>query len=167
MPLALESLVPRLRANLNAPGTTFFQGENSEYIATLANGFWTARLRDNMFAGYRVNVSNQVVPVPPATEDLPEDLHQVVVLYAALTAIEARLLSLSTYKRGKAGPVESETRRSAEVLVQLLKAKRAELEQILENLAEEAGRRDVYSYALDGVRARTWALEAGYTDWVS
>ncbi len=161
MAVALEDLAPRLDATLNPPGGGgLFVATTEQYTASLANAFWYAKLW-GLFAGYRANSSNEIVPVDGG-DDLSEDLWQMIVLFAALTALEARIAGLLTYVRSKAGPVESEKRRSAEVLVQLLKAKRAELEDIRDDLA---GADQTTVSFIDGVLARTNAIGAAEGSW--
>lgn len=124
----LDDLVPALRLSVNGPGGTLVAADDSDWVEALINAFWTARLR-GYFKDYRVD-GDQIVNINDPDVEMPREVAQVIVVYAAVTVIEAKILSLPTSTRAKAGPAETETQRAASVLVELLRQKRAELEQI-------------------------------------
>lgn len=140
MAVALADLLPALDASLNDPGSDapFFviQTKETQWVNALANAFWWAWMR-GFFAGHKVDVAGEtIVPVDGDGDDLSRGMQQVVVLFAALKAIEAKLLALPTGKRNKAGPVETETQRSAQLLRFLYEQRRQELEDIKDELAD-------------------------------
>lgn len=122
MGAALLALVPSLRRTVNPPGQDFYPGTGTnEWRGRLADAFWKARLND-FFAGYVLNeAGTEVVPVDTGAPDLPREQQELIVQFAALTAIRSKIMALPTMTHRKAGPVETETQRSAAVLVQLLK----------------------------------------------
>ena len=166
MAVELATLADRLSASVNVPGQEFIVAEEDDWVSQLANAFWWARLR-GFFTGYRVNDDFAIVPVDPADDDVDEGLTQVVVAFAAVLTLENMLLSLPTGERYKAGPVETETNRSAQVLVQLLKARRFELEDIKDDLT---GANNTNVHVIDTFISRTaMILEgAGYgAGWIN
>lgn len=142
MSVPLVDLVPSIRVALNVPGSTtglFVFDDEGEWVDALANGFWYAKLR-GCFAKYRVTDAKEIVYVPDVddiTNDLSREEQQVIVLFAALSAIEAQMLSLYTLQRSKAGPVETEKQRSATLLKALLDEKRKELAEVRDDLASQ------------------------------
>jgi hypothetical protein len=126
--VALANLVPTLRRTVNPPGQDFYPGTGqAEWRGRLADAFWKARLND-FFSGYAINEDgSEVVPIDSTAEDLGREQQELIVQFAALTAIRNKILSLPTTSRAKAGPVETETQRSAAVLVQMLKDITAEM----------------------------------------
>lgn len=135
MAVALSALMPTLRWSLNVPGETgFFNFDASvddEWIGALASGFWWAHLR-GFFANYRVTLdelSIENVVDPPV--ELDRKLQQVIVLFTAMNAIEAKLLALPTHIKDSAKPgLETEEDRSAQLLRDLLAARRSDLQEI-------------------------------------
>jgi hypothetical protein len=160
--VALADLAERYRVSLFPPGQDSSGVSDATLISGLVNGFWEARLR-KWFAGYRVNEENEIVAVDGG-DDLPEELHQLVVIHATLVALEAEIRSLKTMKRAKAGPVESETRRSPGELYKLIELKRAELADLRDSLLASSSTA-AFVYVLDGVAARACAIAEGYTSW--
>lgn len=131
MAVALLALVPTLRRAVNPPGQDFFPGTGTnEWRGRLADAFWKARLND-FFAGYVLSEDGMDVEVVQAGgEDLDRVQQELIVQFAALTAIRNKIMALPTSTRRQAGPVETETQRSAQVLVQLLKDVTRELAEI-------------------------------------
>lgn len=127
----LADLVERLNASLNVPGEAglFNFDDEDPWVSALVNAFWQARML-GFFPTYRVATDGTTVVNVTGTTDFPEQNLQIIVAYAAILAIEAKVLSLPTSKKAKAGPVEVETDRSAGVLRALLDGRRADLEQI-------------------------------------
>lgn len=136
MAVPLTDLVPRLAASLNAPGETFFDTtDEPSMVALLTTGFWMGHLYQ-FWTDFTI-VADEIVPLDDTADDLSLSYQQLVVMFAALGVIEAKLLALPTTNRYKAGPVESEVRRSAELLMQLHKSKLAQLQTLREQLVEE------------------------------
>lgn len=128
MAVALTTLVPSLRRAANPPGQDFYPGTGTnEWRGRLADAFWKARLND-FFAGYAIDEAGaNIVPIDSGGEDLDRAEQELIVQFAALTAIRNKIMALPTATRRQAGPVETETQRSAQVLVQVLKDVTAEL----------------------------------------
>jgi hypothetical protein len=159
MAVELIELVPYLKASVNPPGQEFLVASDNEWRTAAANAFWWARLR-GFFPEYRVDVDGEVITnTEDPTVDMPREQQQIIVLAAALNAIEAQLLAMPTSTRAKAGPVESETGRSAQVLTALLRNKRDELAAIKDELVGTSGATAVG--VIDAVLAREGAFCSG------
>lgn len=166
MAVDLADLVPRLKASLTAPGSpspfVFTDGAIDEWILALENAFWQARL-GGMFTQFRVE-DGEVLPLVTGDDDLSEELHQVIVVYAAMTALEARLMAMAD-TRYQAGPMEVETRRSATLLNALLARRREDLVKIRDELTETAPGTSVAF--IDLVIARHDQIAQGSGYWVN
>ena len=152
MAVALVDLVPRLEAALTVPGSTglftFTSATTDGWRLALANAFWNARLA-GLFSTYRVDADGEEVsPITVGDDDLPEEVHQVLIEQAALTAIEMRFAALANTK-AKSGSQEFEQSRSATLLKGLLDARRASLDAI---------KKDLVDGAIDGSSASTVAF---------
>lgn len=136
MPVDLTTLIEPLTRAVNPPGQDFYPGTDaSEWEGRLADAFWAGRL-DGFFVGY-VEADGEVSPVS-GSEDLDRRYQQVIIEYAAMRALEAKLLSLATAQKYKAGPVEVETQRSAQVLAELLKSALGRLTRIRDDIVTNA-----------------------------
>lgn len=165
MAVLIEKLVDRFRNSVNAPGQSFVGGTDDQVVAALANAFWTARTR-GLFAGYRVNAAGLKIEPVSGAEDLDDVDQQLVVMFAALLAIEAKLLELTTSTRYKSGEQEYETQRSAQVLLQLLKAKRAELDEIRADIVAGGTAGSTRVHVIDSFTVRADQLADSYA-WVA
>lgn len=155
MAVELADLLPSLQASLNTPGDIeFFKFEDNDdaWEAALANAFWWAKIR-KFFTGFRVNVDGDLIENVAGGDDMPREDQQIIVLFAAMLAIETKLLALVTSAKQDAGPVSTEYSRSSTLLKTLLNEKRAELEAIKEEVLN--GRGSALSVQLvDAVLAR-------------
>lgn len=158
----IVDLIPSLRAALNVPGsaTPLFNFDDEEpWIDALGAAFWTVQSRGRaikLWIDFRVTVEgDQIVNIMDTAITLERVDQQLVVLQAAMSAIETLLLSLPTRTHAKAGPVESDLERSSTVLRQLLLDKRAELEGALKELGAGAGATSVIPRVVDGMLARS------------
>lgn len=150
----LPELVPSLRRALNPPGEDLFPGAtDEEWVGRLADAFWRARLA-GFFPGHR----EQLGDIEP---DLSREELEIVVAYARVAALQARITNLATSQRYKAGPVESEQQRPAQVLVAMLKEASSELAEVAARVPQTPMR----AAFLDGVSVRTAAVLAG-AGWV-
>lgn len=158
----LTTLVPTLQRALNPPGLDLFPAAvESEWVGRLADAFWKARLA-GFFTGYR-EMTGDVMPVDQYAPDLTREEQEIIVSYARVTALQNRLVNLTTGTRSKAGPVESETQRSAQVLVQMLKDATNELADCAA-LVPQTPRQAVF---LDAVYVRTRSITSGVgSGWV-
>lgn len=160
MSVDLGELVPRVRNRVNPPGETFIGGEEDEWIDRLAGAFWSAKLK-GFFTGYRVNVDGDAVENTDGGDDLSGELQQLIVLQAALEAIEMKFAAMPTTTRQVApGPLENEVQRSAQVLKAILDGLRQELADLrTELVGSVTGRTSVY--VVDGLLARSEILDSG------
>ena len=160
----IELLVPNLKSSLNAPGESFFEATASEWVAALANAFWWGRMK-GFFTDWRTDADGEnIVPAESGGEEIPMELAQIVVAIASLNALEAKLLSLETKSVATAGPVSYEVGRSAQVLSELLKQKRAEFNLLK---AELVGTNlGAYGSIIDMVLSREGAYMSGTAAWV-
>lgn len=168
MAVDLADLVPRLKASLTVPGSPslfVFTDENEEdWAGHLVNAFWQARLA-NLFADYRVVPdTREVEPIDVTGDDLPVEVHQIIVLFAALIAIEARFMAL-TSTRFRSGDNEAEVQRPLQLLKALLDHKRAELDDIKDGVLN-GGHTSTTASFIDMVAVRHDQIEAGYAAWI-
>lgn len=134
MAVDLDTLVDPLKRAVNPPGANLYPTATTlEWVGRLADAFWDARLK-GFFVGYHLNEDMDQVLADTAADEIPRDLQQVIVIYAAYRVTRQRLIEF-TSTRYKAGPVEAEVTRSANVLVQLLKDLAAELEVLRAEVA--------------------------------
>lgn len=106
---------------------------------------------------------DEPVGFDPAT-DLSRDLQQLIVLWAGWKIVLARLGSLHSLFRAKAGNVEYETQQSASVLKGLLDVIKARIDQVTDNLSTYSSGPGVVM--LDAVIERNYAQAVGETWWV-
>lgn len=134
MAVDLVDLMDTLQPKLNTPGTArpLFDFSNEDlWVNALASAFWTVKSKGravNLFAPYRINVDgDKIVNFVDGTVDMDREDQELIVLQAALTAVQTTLLALPTHTLDRAGPVETERERSSTVLRQLLEDKKEEL----------------------------------------
>lgn len=157
--IELVELVPVLQRALNPPGVDLFpSATEAEWVGRLSDAFWRARLA-GFFPGHR-EADGEVSPVGSGS-DLSRTEQQIIVAYARVAALQNRILNLTTMSRSKAGPVETETQRSAQMLVEMLRQAAAELTEVAATVARTA----TQARFLDGVAVRTAGVLAG-TGWV-
>lgn len=172
MAVDLGDLVDSLKREVSPPGVEMFpDASEDDFLGNLQDAFWEARL-DGMLAGYEERdavVSSGFVLVGDAYEpldenaDLGRDLQQLIVLYAGIRIIRNDLRNLNTTFRSKAGPVEFETQKSAQVLKGILDELRTRRNIVLERLSDLGS---VPSYYIDSLRARDDALGWSNIDWI-
>lgn len=164
MAVELAGLVGAVQAASSPPGENLYPNATADHwVMVLSNAFWEAFL-EGWFAGYRVTEDAQIVATT-ASEDLPRDQQQVIVLFAALSAVRAKLLGLPTARRYKAGPVEAETDFAPSVLVALLKSLEDQLKRVVESFGASAPGSQAVRY-FDNVLARNAEVIGAYDYWV-
>lgn len=170
MAVDLADLVPRLQASLTVPGSpslfSFTDDLEGDWALHLVNAFWQARLA-GLFTEYRVVPdTEEVAPIDEVNGvDLPEEVHQIIVLFGALIAIESRFMALAN-TRFKSGEEEAEVQRPLQLLRALLDHKRAELDDIKDGILH--GSRSPTAVAfLDMVSLRHDQIAAGYGGWIN
>lgn len=171
MSVDLADLVPRLKASLSVPGSpslfNFDDDLEGDWAGHLVNAFWQARLAD-LFTDYRVVPdTEEVEPIDPTDPDLPEEVHQIIVMFGALIAIESRFMALSN-TRFKSGEQEAEVQRPLQLLKALLDHKRAELDDIKDGVLNGNGTTSATTVAFyDMVSLKHQQIELGYTSWIN
>lgn len=160
MAVALDELVGPLKVSLNAPGSSLFSAEDEEWVERLGTAFWDARLRA-FFTAWRLDGNDDIVHVSDG-EDMPRETQQLVVIMASLSAIESKLLEMDTTFRAVSGDQEFEVRKSAEVLRELLKQKRADLENLRVMLVDKPASATAV-YAIDAVLSRVGTMSDSHT----
>lgn len=141
MAVAIFTLADKLKHAVNVPGSEFIDtsGNDEAWESIVAQAFWYARLK-RFFTDYRLSADeSMIVTVEPAVDDMPGELQQLVVMMATLVVIESKMLELETKFRAKSGDDEFEIQRSAQVLAELLKAKRKELAELREDMVTTPG----------------------------
>jgi len=167
MAVPLEDLLPSVRWSLNVPGETGFFNFDSDddWIEALANGFWWANMR-GFFKDYRVTTDGESIANVVGTVELDRRLQQVVVLFTAMNAIEAKLMSIYTHTKSSAKPgLETERDRSAQLLRDLLQARRNDLQEI--KLLLVGGVYATEVAVIDLFLARDSALRAGTESFIN
>lgn len=165
MAVDLEELVPFLKSEVATPGneeTTFPSAETGDWVLQLQNAFWQAYL-DGMVQGYN-EADGIVSPRDSGADDMPRDLQQLLVLYAGITVVRNQLRELNTRFAAKAGPVEYETEKSAQVLVGLLNELQTRRNIVLERLSDLGLVEDVY---IDAVQQRLLNVAEGLGHWTA
>lgn len=158
----LSEYAEAMAAVVNAPGENFFPSATEEtWTQALVNAFWDGYLNGH-FRGF--NESEGIIDtVPTGGTAFPRDQVQLVMLYAAHTAVRNKLLSLKTALRAKAGPTEFETQRSAQVLTAILKDISTRLTELKKELVK---RPRTSTFIFDAIEASTSSLLAGDSHWV-
>jgi hypothetical protein len=150
MSVDLGELIEPLRREVSQPGaetSTFPDATDDSYFGHLQDAFWETVL---------------VTPLDVDDDDLGRDLQQLVVLYAGIRIIRNQLLAMNTLFRAKAGPVEYETQKSAQVLKGILDELKYRRDFVLARLAEVG---DVDVYYIDAVLERDDGLSYGTHIW--
>ncbi len=132
MSVDLGDYVEAMQATVTLPDIT-----EDQWIQKLSNAFWTARLNGH-FVGY-TETDGVINTVPTGGTDLPREQVQLIILYAEYNAVFQQLTNLKTAFRGKAGPVEVETQRSANLLTALLKDLSTRMKDLKDTLLQAGG----------------------------
>lgn len=152
---ALADLVEPLKRELAVPGVfedTFPDTSDEELAATLADGFAEAQLM-----GFFPDMTLGTAPAYETSAPLSLPAGSLVVLFASSRVLRAWLRSLSTGERYKAGPVEYETTRAANLLRDELATINNRLQAVITD-ARRAGRGAVSVSVLDNYWARMPAM---------
>lgn len=182
MAVDLSTLIEPLKGKANPPGANLYPNStDDQWLARLTDAFWSARL-GGMLAGFEENVATRGGPtiygegiVTPlraeenyddpdgwSPKDMSRELQQLVVLWACWNVTLAKMQEVKTTLRTKAGPVEYEAQRSAQLLTEVLKNLRLEIEEAKKAVGRSAGTTRVF----DAVISRTYAQYSGETWWL-
>ncbi len=158
MAVDLGDLIEFVQAAVNAPGENFFPAaEDDDWINQLRNAFWVARLH-GWFTAHR-EADGLVANITTGGADLDRWEQQMIVEFAAYNTVRNKLMALATRRRSKAGPVESDIERSAQVLQLILKDIRARIDELKLELIKAPNRPS--PAFLDAVFERDEALYYG------
>ena len=161
MPVDLNDLIDSLRREVNPPGGDAFPNAfDDDYLGYLRDAFWEARL-DGMLELYEED-EGLVSPYDVDDVEITRDLQQLVVLYAGIRMTRTQLTNLDTLFRTKAGPVEYETQKSAQLLKAILDELKSRRNLILERLSDVGS---IPTYYIDAVIGREASIDSGYTHW--
>lgn len=161
--MLIEDLIPFAKSEVNGPGGAFVDADDDEWTTAIVNAFWTARMW-GYFEGFAVDADMEEISHISTDAEFPRALGQIIVKFVGMNALETKLANTPTSKRAKAGEVETETQRGASLLVELLKQKRRELEQLNEQLLEQF---PALSGFVDLVLVRQDQALSGYPGWVN
>lgn len=165
MAVDLGDLVEALQNEVSPPGTNLYPNAvDDEWIGRLKNAFWEGRLR-GMLVGFRVDDTDQIVPVGDGDPDLGEELQQFVVLYAAYKVTLTNFTNLKASFKAQAGPLSFEQQQSATLLKGVLDAIKESIDSILDNLSTQGAAASVVA-VFDRVIDRTYGIACGDQWWV-
>lgn len=124
MSVDLTTYTQALQTEVSPPGGNNFPTATiDDWINTLLNAFWEARL-DGLLATFTMDANGIITPVlttSPPQPDIGRDMIQLIVLYGSFAVIRNSLRSLRTMFSATAGPVKFEYQQSANVLAEIMK----------------------------------------------
>lgn len=164
MAVDLGDLIETLRREVSQPGaetTTFPDANDDTFLGHLQDAFWEARL-DGMLDGFVEDGAGSVAPSTVGDDDLTRDLQQLVVLYAGIRILRNQLIAINTVFRAKAGPVEFETQKSAQLLKGILDELKSRRSLVLQRLSDLG---NVDTYVIDAILEREYSIDYGITHW--
>jgi hypothetical protein len=166
MGIPVTSLVPSLRRATSPPGVDLHpDATDAMFSGYVEDALWMAVLK-GAISGYAIDVvadPHQIVPVSPNSGDLPGELGQLIVEFAALNVISGDLMNLQTTFKATAGPVSIDVQRSATVLVQVLKNIQSQLALSLEQIGKFGF---VNVAVFDAIVERTYSVARNESWWV-
>lgn len=158
MAVDMNTLIESLKNEVNPPGTDLYPDvTDPQWLSRLKDAFWEAKM-NKAFPNYTLT-GDDITPIS-GSDDLPREQQQLIVLYAGFRAALTSFQNLNSSFRSKAGPVEYETQKSAQVLKGLLDALRERIKNALEDTdGTSAGS---LAMVVDGFYERSVAI--GYGD---
>jgi hypothetical protein len=161
MSVDLADYIQNLKTQVNPPGADLFPATtNGEWVMRMENAFWGARL-DGLFGAYRAQ-DGVIDPIDSNSPEIGRDGIQLVLLYAAMDIVVTEMRNLQSSFKAKAGPVEYEQQRSAQLLKGVLDVLNARIKAIIFLLTTYASP----TISFDAIIERTDALSAGAAWWV-
>lgn len=127
-------------------------------VGYLVDAFWDARL-DGFLKDYSADEDGIVTHNSGSDRELPREGVALCVIYAGARILRLQLINTEAHFRATAGPVEFETRSSANVMQEMLQ----QLQWRKERLLEALERTDVA--VLDALTTRTLS-PGSYGGWV-
>lgn len=166
MSVDLSDLIPAVEAETSPPGTDLFPDASDDaWLLRLQNAFWEAKLFGFPPLQSYTESDGIVRPITGST-DLPREEQQLLVLFAAVSAVRMSLMNTSTGStfRAQAGPVEFETgtQNSATLLTTIANQIQRKIDLLYVSLARLGRITDGY---LDAVAERDASFTFGDIAW--
>ncbi len=153
MAVDLTDLLDAIKTEVSPPGSDLFpNATDDEWVINLQNAFWEGRLF-GFFEGF-VEADQEITPTV-GDDDLDRVQQQLIVLFAGARILRNELRNLNTSFRAKAGPVEFEQQKSANVLKDLLADIRGRIVYLVQGLGADQ------VYYIDAVIGRTESIDYG------
>lgn len=163
MAVDLSDLVDNLKREVNPPGQTIFSdATDADYEGYMSDSFWELTLRGYIDGFTAVDT---VVTNDAGGDDLSRELQQLVVINAAMNIMRVHLANIDTAFRAVAGPVEFETRKSAQSINAVLDSLQARFNEILDVLPSDAEGHPVYYADVNNLRG-FWGGRTDNPHWV-
>jgi hypothetical protein len=184
MAVDLLNLVDPLKREVMPPGADLFpDGTDDDFLGALTNAFWEIRLY-GLVAGFEENAAARggpaqfsdgiVTPLHAASgydapsgwssTDMGRELQQLIVLWAGWKVVLARMGSLNTLFRARAGPVEYEVQNAASVLKTILDQLKAQINLVIHNLSSYGA--STSAVVFDSIVERSYSQAVGDVWWV-
>lgn len=186
MAVDLATLIEPLQIEVQIPGgTAYADATDDDYLGYLINSFWEIRLY-GFLMGFEEDVAARGGPpefaagivtplgVDPTyddpngyslAQDLPRDMQQLIVLWAAWKVALTNMASLNTVFRAKAGPVEYETQQAASVLKEVLDQLKSRILYLIDQLPSMYGGQQNVA-VFDAIVERSYSQALGDVWWV-
>lgn len=162
MSVDLNDLIPAVQAETSPPGTDLFPDASDDaWLLRLQNAFWEARLFGFAELNNYTESDGTIRPIT-GTTDLPREEQQLIILFAAASAVRMSLMNTTTAFSAKAGPVEFSTQNSANLLTAISQQIQQKIDFLYLRLSTLGRITDGY---FDGVAARDYSLGSGDTAW--
>lgn len=157
MSVDLGDLIEAIKSEVSPPGTDLFpNATEDEWIINLQNAFWEAKLFD--FFGNFYEADGLIQPNAGST-DMDRTQQQLIVLFAGARILRNELRNINTTFKSKAGPVEFETQKSANLLRDLLNDVRSKIMWQLQAVGS------TNTFYIDSVTGRADSMITGQTFW--
>lgn len=166
MATPVSDLRAPLKREINVPGIEALPDlTDANLDGYIKDGFWEAKLLGMLSEYTQTDGTELATPIGEVIKrvsddgDLPQELHMLVVLMAAMRLLRAKILNLSVNFRAQGGPVSYEQQASATVLRTLLGVLEARVAQVKELYSDKYSPAFVY---FDGELQREAALLNDY-----
>lgn len=182
MAVDVANLIESLTARVNPPGTDLYPNATDDHwVLQLTNAFWDGRVH-RLFDGFQEDAASKggpeewgpgiITPVDAeegyddpdgfSTTDMDRVEQQVIVMWAAWRITTAKMISVKSVLKTKAGPVEYEAQQSATLLKQILSDLKEEIDAVTKDLKSQGSTSTVF----DAVIERSWAIYNDEGWWV-
>lgn len=166
MAVDLSDYVEQVKDKVNPPGINLFpNASDDEWARRLVGGFWDARIQGiTSLDPFTSDEDGIITPQGGTGDDISRDMVQLIICWAAWTAVTNQMANVKSQFKGQAGPVSFEQQQSATVLKARMEAIREEKALVLQRLSDVGS---VEVTIIDMVSARDDATYLGLTDWIS